>query len=97
MGAYHMRAARIDKNQPAIVDALRKMGASVQILSTVGDGFPDLAVGINGRNYLVEVKYEDGKLTPDQVKWHSEWKGQKVVIRGIGEAINFLRSCNERG
>ena len=88
-----MRAAKIDKNQPDIVKAFRAMGASVHILSTVGDGFPDLAIGIHGKTFLVEVKTEEGKLTKDQVKWHDEWKGQKVIIRGVDEAIAFLRNC----
>ena len=88
-----MRAAKIDKNQPDIVKAFRAMGASVHILSTVGDGFPDLAIGIRGKTFLVEVKTEEGKLTKDQVKWHDEWKGQKVIIRGVDEAIAFLRNC----
>ena len=48
-----MRAAKIDANQNEIVDALRKAGCSVQILSSVGKGCPDILVGRGGRNYLL--------------------------------------------
>ena len=50
-----MRVAKVDANQAAIVKVLRQMGASVQPLHTVGQGTPDLLVGIQGRNYLLEV------------------------------------------
>lgn len=40
------RAARTDANQTAIVEALRKCGASVQSLAAVGKGVPDLLVGL---------------------------------------------------
>ena len=50
------KAARIDRNQPEIVDALRKRGASVALLHTAHDGIPDLLVGYKGKNFLLEVK-----------------------------------------
>ena len=56
------RAARIDRNQPEIVEALRKLGASVQPLHTVHDSVPDLLIGYQGRNFLLEVK--DGTKPP---------------------------------
>ena len=46
------RAAKIDENQPEIVDALRAMGCSVTILSAVGNGCPDILVGFRGINLL---------------------------------------------
>jgi hypothetical protein len=79
------RAARVDRNQKEIVEHLRKRGATVQPLHTVGRGCPDLLVGYGGQNYLVEVK--DGekspsqrKLTPDEDAWHWMWKGQVEVV-----------------
>ena len=85
-----MRAAKVDANQSQIVQALRAVGCTVQCLHTVGQGVPDLLVGFSGKNILVKVK--DGpkpKLTPDQVVWHSEWKGQVCVVRSA-EDIPFL-------
>jgi hypothetical protein len=79
------RAGKIDRNQPEIVEKLREIGATVQILSAVGKGCPDLLVGFQGRNLLLEVKDGDlvpsaRKLTPDQLGWHREWHGQVTVV-----------------
>ena len=79
------RAARTDENQEQIVKALRAVGASVQSLAAVGHGVPDLLVGYEGKNILIEIK--DGnktpskrKLTDDQVKWHDNWNGGAVAV-----------------
>jgi len=79
------RAARTDENQEQIVKALRAVGASVQSLAAVGHGVPDLLVGYEGKNILIEIK--DGnktpskrKLTDDQVKWHESWNGGAVAV-----------------
>lgn len=89
------RAARTDANQTAIVEALRKCGASVQSLAAVGKGVPDLLVGLRSRNYLLEVK--DGskppsarKLTPDQEQWHLKWAGQVLTVTSAEDAIDQL-------
>lgn len=89
------RAAKIDENQTEIVAALRKLGASVQILSAVGQGCPDLLCGFRGKNILLEIK--DGnkvvsaqKLTPDQVDWHRRWQGQKAVVNSVDAAIQVI-------
>lgn len=91
-----MRAARIDANQPEIIKALRAVGCSVQPLHTVGQGTPDLLVGIASKNVLMEVK--DGsrvpseqKLTPDQVKWHASWRGNVVVVKSVDEALAVVQ------
>jgi hypothetical protein len=87
-----MRAAKVDANQSEIVAALRRVGATVQQLHTVGKGCPDLAVGWRGQTFLIEVK--DGnkppsarKLTEDQVEWHGGWKGQVAVVNSVDEAL----------
>lgn len=90
-----MRAAKIDANQNEIVEALRKIGCSVQILSSVGKGCPDILVGKNGVNYLIEIK--DGnkpksaqKLTSDQVEWHEKWNGSVVVVNSAEQALKIV-------
>lgn len=88
-----MRAAKVDDNQKAIVKVLRQMGCSVQHLHSVGAGCPDLLVGYKGLfNILLEIK--DGtnapskqKLTPDQVIWHRDWRGQVEVVNSEDTAI----------
>lgn len=88
-------AAKIDANQPEIVKALRKAGATVQTLAAVGKGVPDLLVAKSGSLWLVEVK--DGskppsqrKLTPDQVEWHSKWASPVYVVNNIEEALKVI-------
>jgi len=89
------RAGRVDANQAGIVAALRKAGATVQILAAVGDGCPDLLAGYRGGNWLLEVK--DGMqppsgrlLTPAQREWHRTWRGQKVVVESVAEALQAI-------
>lgn len=83
---------RVDANQRAIVEALRACGCSVQVLSSVGRGCPDVLVGVKGRNILLEIK--DGAqppsargLTIDEARWHREWRGQVTVVTSIDEAL----------
>jgi hypothetical protein len=80
------KAANVDTSQKPIVDALRKIGASVQILSAVGKGCPDLLVGWHGRNTLLECKTGNDKLNQMQVGWHETWAGQVAVVRTPEEA-----------
>ena len=81
------RAARADTNQTEIVAAYRRLGASVQHLHTIGQGCPDLLVGIGGLNVLVEVKHGKGKLTPDEERWHDLWRGQVEIGYSVDEAV----------
>lgn len=86
-----MRNAKADANQPEIVAALRKAGATVQVLSTVGKGVPDLLVGYRMLNILLELKMSGGKLTPPQVKWHAEWLGDVHVVYSAEEAVKTIK------
>lgn len=93
-------ARRVDDNQTAIVTALRKVGAFVQSLSSVGAGVPDLLVGWRGQWLLIEVK--DGgkvksarKLTPAQQAFHAALAAQKLPVRVVEspkQAIDALGS-----
>lgn len=85
------RAAKVDRNQPEIVAALRDLGASVQPLHAVGQGCPDLLVGFRGLNILIEVKdhkasKSDQKLNPRQQEWHQSWRGQATKVSTVEEA-----------
>jgi len=86
------RAARVDSNHGEIVRALRDAGCTVESLASLGEGCPDLLVGIRCRNFLLEVK--DGskppskrKLTPDEGAWHARWRGHVAVVSSVEEAI----------
>lgn len=89
-------AARKDENAQQIIEGLRKSGCSVDILSY--RGLPDLLVGLRGKNYLLEVigpskdkKYrKSGGLSPDQVIWHQDHRGQKAIVRTVPQAFRAV-------
>lgn len=84
-------AKKADRNQPAIVALMKEVGATVQHTHHLGQGFPDLVVGYQGRTYLVEIKTEDGDLTPREAEWHEWWKGEKVwIIRREIEVLEMF-------
>lgn len=88
-----MRAANVDANQPAVVAALRAAGASIEHLHAVGKGVPDLLVGFERRNYLLEVKNAaaGGKLNDEQLVWHRSWRGHAIVVTSPQQAFDFIR------
>ena len=82
---------RVDSNQDDIVKALRKVGASVWITSSMGDGGPDLVVGYHdAENYLLEVKAGDGALTDDELTFRDTWRGQYAVVRTPEQALQAI-------
>lgn len=88
-------ASRIDDNQHEIVQALRKAGAYVRVI-TQGDGLPDILVGFNGKTILMEIK--DGnkrpseqRLTKAEEKFHNEWTGGRLaVVNSVFMALQEL-------
>jgi len=87
--------ARIDANQKKIVSHLRDIGCTVLVTSQLGKGAPDIIVGYKGKNYLIEIK--DGekrlsqqKLTPDEIKFQSEWKGTYFVINNLNDLKDII-------
>ena len=86
---------RTDENQKELVKAFRQMGATVQILSDIGKGCPDLVVGVKGKNLLVEVKNgkkppSGQKLTEDEQIFFDNWAGQVCIVKSIEEAISLI-------
>ena len=78
------RAARVDSNQPSIVKELRKQGYSVAVTSQLGKGFPDIVVGKDGINVMVELKATSkDKLTPHEVEFRDKWKGQYLIAWNV--------------
>jgi len=98
-------AKRVDENQADVVAEIRAAlpEATVFDLSGSGKGIPDLLIGFNGGNYLVEIK--DGskppserKLTPAQEALHTNWQGQVAVANNSAEAIAaILRAVIRKG
>jgi hypothetical protein len=85
----HRRAAKIDANQPEIVDALRDTpGVTVQL------GMDDILVGYKGVTYWYEIKdpaklfnkdgsFRKGEIKPSQEKLLAEWKGRYKIVWSI--------------
>ena len=89
------RNARIDKNHPEVVEAFRKLGASVLSLAPLGRGIPDLLVAIGGVTWLIEIKSKKGKENDQQLEWAENWKGARAVVRdtqGVETVIKMMRS-----
>ncbi len=84
------RAAKVDRNQQEIVDALRQIGASVYPLHFAGKGIADLIVGFRGHNFLLEVKSERGRLNASKRTFHRSWRGQIAVVRSPREAVEAI-------
>lgn len=82
---------RVDNNQKQIVEALRKCGASVKITAQVPN-FVDLVVGYRGKNLLIEIKTEKGKLRQSQSDFINKWQGKIIVLRTIQETINLINN-----
>lgn len=85
-------AAKVDRNQSEIVEALKAGGCDVMFL-----GKPvDLLIGVRGKNLLLEVKVPKakgepgGKLTPEQEVFFANWRGQKAVVRTAEEALQAV-------
>lgn len=85
-------AAKVDRNQREIVDALKSCGCDVMFI-----GKPvDLLIGVRGKNLLLEVKVPKakgepgGKLTPEQEVFFNNWRGQKAVVRTPEEALQAV-------
>lgn len=86
------RAAKVDGNHAEIASALRAAGCSVQSLAAIGAGCPDLLVGTERVNVLLEIKDptqspSDRRFTPAQKRWHAEWRGTAHVVETIEQAL----------
>lgn len=92
------RAHQVDVNQEAIVEALRGVGATVEVTSGHGHGYPDLTVGYRGATFLLEIKQpgQAAALTPDERKWHLFWRGHAVVVCDVDSALRAV-GCRATG
>jgi hypothetical protein len=86
---------RVDENQPQIVKALRRVGASVQHMHEIGKGCFDLLVGFRSQNFVIEVKnphvpVSKRRLTPDEQEWSDAWQGQKAIALTEDDALRII-------
>ncbi len=85
-------ATRVDQNQAEIVEALRKVGIPVLVVSHIGGGLPDLIT--KGQTGLVFLEVKNPKsaygrkgLAPSQQKWAKEWEADVVVVYSVQDAL----------
>lgn len=90
-----MRIRRVDANQAEVVKALRKIGAAVTPIHTLGKGVSDLLVSFRQRWLVLEVK--DGakppsarELTPDEERWIGEQRAPVYIVNSVTEAVDLL-------
>jgi len=92
------RKPRKDANHAAVVKALEMVGCKVQDLAAVGNGCPDLLIGIPTVRKLAFCEIKDGNkspcernLTPAQVEWHREWSGYPVhIVESVSDALAIV-------
>lgn len=97
---YQQRNAKVDANQPEIVEKLNSMpGVSVAVLHRP----VDICVGVSGiyygdgrdRNFLFEIKDpaqfpSDRKLTKDQEQFFIEWAGQVNLAETLDDILEVI-------
>jgi hypothetical protein len=80
------RAAKIDKNQPGIVEALRAIpGVSVQL------GMDDVLAGYKGKTYWYEIKVSAKAEVKDGQKLLAEkWEGHYKIVWSIDMILDDM-------
>jgi hypothetical protein len=100
------RVRKIDSNQPAITKKFRDLGCSVAILSSVGNGLPDLLISKwigresgQPQRWTALIEIKDGskppsgrKLTPDEAAFHYAWQGELFIIESEKQAEDLINS-----
>ena len=88
-----MRNAKVDKNQPEIVKALRRSGAIVKHLHIVKNLF-DIIVFYQGQVYCVEIKQDKKKkLTKGEQECKEDLESVGVkyhIIYSIEDALKMI-------
>ena len=86
MSSHKRQAARIDKNQPEIVKALRKLHGV-----TVSLDKDDILVGYKGTTYWIEIKVsEKSIIKPSQQKLIEEWAGQYNICWSLKMVLDVI-------
>jgi hypothetical protein len=92
------RAARVDRNQAEVDEALEVMGWLVWPTSQLGNGFPDRVIAKHGRLVLLEVK--DGTkppskraLTEDEARCHELFRRHGIHIHVV-ESLEDLQQLD---
>lgn len=86
---------KIDANQHAIVKALRAVGVSVALTSSIGQGCVDCFAGFDRNGHkeciAIEIKAPGGKLTLDELDWQARWHGPYAIVHSVEEALDLIK------
>ena len=95
------RHGKPDANQAEIIEALRGIPeCSVLVLSSVGNGCPDVAVGYRGFNFFFEIKNPDRSPNENpgpearQQAFRDRWFGQVQRVTSLKEIITAMTGWN---
>lgn len=94
MGSAGMRSRlphKRDSNHAEIARTFEQLGCSVFDTSAMGDGFPDLVVGLVGLSLLIEIKTPDGKLTPAQESLIERWRAPIYVVGNVEDVAGLVQ------
>jgi len=89
--AMGYQVKRTDANQQEVMDYLRKEGFTVWDTHELGGGFPDIVVGCEDGNVLVEIKQPGGKLNEKEQNFFDTWKGYKTIAYSGEDAYCKIR------
>ena len=81
-----------DANQNGIVKHLLQIpGLDVIDLHDLGiSDVPDILIGYQNVNFLVEIKTDKGKLMQGQMYFQDQWPGQKSVARTLDDVLRII-------
>ena len=82
--------SRSDANQSEIVNLFRAAGATVDVMSNVGHGFPDIIVNYRGLFAIVEIKNGRHTLREKQKEWFANHEGLRFVARDSEDVEKIL-------
>ena len=104
MSTYTGHAKKTDVNHESVKVELKAAlpEASVHDMSHAGGGFPDLAIGVFGDNFLVEIKDPTKppsrrRLTNAQVGFHTNWQGTVWVCHSAAEILANISRFYAKG
>ena len=100
MSTKYRKAAKVDRNQDSIVEALRAI-PGVQVESK----HDDILVGYKGRTYWYEIKHPDclskktGKVLDSakkekQIELETTWPGHYKIVTGLNEILADMGIVN---
>lgn len=88
---------RRDGNHRDIAARYESLGSSWVDCADLGDDRPDGIVGTAGVTDFVEVKSEDGEVTPGQATFAQKWRGSRVfVIRNEDDVLRHVQDMRHR-